>query len=228
MRLQNAAVQHWPPHSRAQNRPPLTAPLDLQIMRNPQARSNIQSNSKIKIIYDPQSYDSAEDDDGDIQAAMEASLRPPTPPPLALSNTVALFFHQGVLPYSHDIPSGFYACFGVFAEVANKDEVPSLANLRRCPIIEGRDVIVLDVDADPALAGFKQQVQASAPRVLGASVMARVAWVVQLVATRLGGSHSDEELAEQYLNYSVVLQARYNSVALPIGELTVRPFSPQT
>jgi Ethylene-responsive protein kinase Le-CTR1 len=194
----------------------------LQILRNPQARHNLESNSRIKIIYDPNtSYNSSDEEEENLREALEASLRTATPPPTSFTSTVEVFFRHGILDYCHDIPNGFYACFGSFPEVADKGEVPLLANLQRCQIVEGRDVILFDLHTDLALATFKAHVLSTAPQ--NEAFFDRVAWAAQTVSSRLGGSYPDAKLQKQYIEYSAKLQARHGSVVLTAGELTVRP-----
>ena len=188
-------------------------------MRNPEALDNLANNSRVKILYDPGTGYQDDADEEELQAAMEASLRTPTPPPSVIVNTVAHFFRRGTLEHSQSMPNGFYACFGEFPEIADKGEVPLLANLRLCQIVEGRDVISFDLSSDPALVEFKHQVLRGQS---GGTALARAAWVAQLVAQRLGGAQSDRDLQQPYTEYSATLQARHNSVILPVGELTVR------
>jgi Ethylene-responsive protein kinase Le-CTR1 len=200
-------------------------------MRNPQAQQSLAQNSRIKIIYDTGGaggYESVDEVDGELQAAMEASLRP-TPPPLAaatpLQGAVELFHRHGILDYSVELPNGFYACFGAFPDAADDDETPTLAALQRCAVMPGRDVVLFDLQSDPALAEFKHQVISRSPPAGGDGVLAHVAWVAQLVAARLGGPLADEKLAERYSEYSAGLQARQRSVVLSASKLKARSCS---
>jgi hypothetical protein len=193
----------------------------LQLHNDPNAMQNLRSgNGKIKVIFDPRP---ASDDEDDIQAALQASLRGPSPPPPSVNPAITRFFVRGCLDYSNSIPDGFYAVFGEFPEVADKGCLPMLSQLMMCEqIIEGRDVILFDLTSDPALEDFKQQVIDSMPQVAGATLVNKVAWVVQLVAARLGGARSDEALKSAYTAHSIEVQRRNGSVVIPVGQLSVR------
>jgi hypothetical protein len=197
----------------------------LQLINDPNAMQNLRSgNGKIKVIYDPQPMASDDEDEQHIQAAVQASLRAASPPPSSVNPSITRFFMRGSLDYTNSIPDGFYACCGEFPEVADKGELPMLSQLLMCQqIIEGRDVILFDLTTDPALEDFKQHVIDGMPQVAGASLVNKVAWVVQLVAARLGGAARDEALKALYTAHSADLQRCNAAVVIPVGQLSVLP-----
>lgn len=193
-----------------------------------------QRGKKFRIFYD----DTATDDETgptnpEIRAALERSARSAsgravssTSSSAALTTDPAVhaFFRTGALDYSHRIAPGFYACFGEFPEVADKGELPALSLLRKCVVLEGREVITVDPTSDQGLSTFLDVKIIEAVTSEGSmQTTRRVATVAGLVAARLGGASQDLALAARYSQYSNSMQLGQQSAVLPLGMLTVRP-----
>jgi Ethylene-responsive protein kinase Le-CTR1 len=110
--------------------------------------------------------------------------------------------------------------------VVELGELPTLADVHNIQhVMENREVILVDHNADDALRKFVESVEAAVGTV--AATEGRIAAaqrVAAMVAARLGGAMSDAALGAQYQQYSQSEQ-RANSPpgpVLQIGGLTVR------
>lgn len=133
------------------------------------------------------------------------------------------FFKHGELTYKQALTHGFYAPFGDFPEVAEKDELPPLTGLlERCSVLEGREVVLIDPQMDNELRAFLDGPVVEVASAAGEAHMVRVQRVAVLVATKLGGAMSDAALTAQYSTYSQSLQHTQGSTVLLLGTLSVR------
>lgn len=172
---------------------------------------------KLRILFD----DGENIGSDDIMRATNSGPRVRTDP------TVFHFFKYGELTYKQALSHGFYAPFGDFPEVAEKDELPPLTGLiERCSVLEGREVILIDPQVDNELRAFLDGPVVEVASAAGEAHMVRVQRVAVLVATKLGGAMSDGALGAQYSTYSQSLQHTQGSTVLLLGTLSVRPLSP--
>jgi Ethylene-responsive protein kinase Le-CTR1 len=168
---------------------------------------------KLRILFD----DGENIGSDDIMRASYSGHRVRTDP------SVLHFFKYGELTYKQALPSGFYAPFGDFPEVAEKDELPQLTELiERCSVLEGREVILIDPSLDNDLRAFLDGPVVEVASAAGESIMYRVQRLAVLVATRMGGAMTDGALGAQYSTYSQSLQHTQGSAVLLLGMLSVR------
>lgn len=163
-------------------------------------------------------------DDGENIGSEDIMRATYSGPRVRADPTVLHFFKYGELTYKQALVHGFYAPFGDFPEVAEKDELPQLSELmERCSVLEGREVILIDTQVDNDLRAFLDGPVVEVASAAGDVLMVRVQRVAVLVATRLGGAMTDGALGAQYSTYSQSLQHTQGSTVLLLGSLSVRP-----